>query len=109
MAVLISKGCLHISLAWGGSKLNGSLHPPAKSSKFIHREALAGFGQVYRAGILNTTLLSHGCVLGAVSESKKGERNSHFKDTGASGGGVGGEEPLSAWVQLTVELAVMSF
>lgn len=87
VTVLISKGSLHVSLAEGSRKKNGSLNLPAVSQKFLYREILARFNQVYYARILNTTLLSQGYVLGEVSESKKDERNSHFKDTGAFGRG----------------------
>lgn len=54
-------------------------------------------------GVLNTTSLSQGCVLGAASGSETGKWDPRPKDSG------GGEEPLITQVQFMGHLIVMSF
>lgn len=74
---------------------------PAGQILRVDKEALTGFSHVYCAGILNTTSLFQGCVLGAAaSGSEKGKWNPHSKDRES------GKEPQSAWVQLIGQLAV---
>lgn len=52
-----------------------------------YKQTLPGVSHVSHAGVLNTTSLSQGCVLGAASESRRGKQKSPSKDRGT------GEDP----------------
>lgn len=55
-----------------------------------------------QVGVLNTTTLSLGYVLGGISGSEKGKQNQHCKDK------EGGDKALIAQSQLTGQLVDMS-
>ena len=87
-------------LILGGSKIDGSPPPPHHKSSCLY---VTGFSHVHCADVFNITSLSQCYVFGAASESKKGKRSPHFKDREA------GEELLITHLQLTGQLAVVSF
>lgn len=65
----------------------------------VDKEALPGFSHVYCVGVVNTTSLSPWSSLW--EEERQEEPHSVDRRVG--------EEPLRAWVQLTGQLAVISF
>lgn len=99
MAVLISKGSLHMTFVLGSCKISRSLHLPTKSQKCY--EALTGFCHVYGPDSLNTTSVSQGYIPEAVSGRGEGRQNPHSKDREKD------EEPPIAGVQLMVYLAII--
>lgn len=96
------RGSLHTRPTLDGSKTDGSPQCPPPHLKILHLH-ITGFSHVHCGGVFKTTSLSQHFVVGAASERKKGRRNAHFKDE------EGVEEPLTPDLQLTDQLAVMSF
>lgn len=70
---------LHTRLGLGGRKTSTALHSPTRILK-VYIEALTGFSHIYHPESLNTTLLSQGSILRAVSGNKEGKWNTHSKD-----------------------------
>ena len=56
----------------------------------IYTDALTRLNRAHQAGVLITTLLSQGRVLGAAPRNRKRKQNPHLKDR------EGNEEPLTA-------------
>lgn len=100
MAILVAaKGTYEV---WLGQRQDEWIPAPTLHILKVDKEALTGLSHVYGACVFNTTSPCQGCVPGAASGSGKGEWNSHSEDRGR------GEEPPSAWVQLTGQSAATS-
>lgn len=69
-------------LTYKVSKMSGSLPAPAYQILKVCIEAITNFCHVYHAGVLNTTSLSQGCVLGAAPGIEKGKQNLHSQERG---------------------------